>query len=50
VCVCVCVCVVLIKVWFPLYDLDVLPQTLDNEFTISIKYTEITYIFTKYYY
>jgi len=46
----VCVCVVLIKMWIPLYDLVVSPQTLDDEFTISIKFTEITHIFTKYYY
>lgn len=47
---CVCVCVVLIKMWIPLYDLVVLPETLCDEFTISIKFTEITYIFIKYYY
>lgn len=47
---CVCVVVVLIKMWIPLYDLVVLPQTLDDEFTINIKLTEITYIFTKYCY
>jgi len=31
--VCVCVCVGLIKMWIPLYDLFVLSQTLDDDYS-----------------
>jgi hypothetical protein len=48
VCVCLCVCVVLMKMWFALCDLAVVRKKLHDDFSISIKFTEVTYTCTKY--